>query len=148
MRLILAMKIKRVDVSCPEVQTKLSVLQKKCLPLDKPYDTTNGYWWIVVDAQNIECAFAGLVASSRWSDTGYLCRAGVIPSHRGHGIQKRLIRARIRQARELNWNWVITDTYHNPASANSLISVGFKMFEPTIPWGANGTLYWRFNLRK
>jgi len=148
MRLILAMKINRVNVLDASVQERLSILQSLCLPHDKPYDTTRGDWWIVRDAFNIDCAFGGIVASQRWSDTGYLCRAGVIPTHRGNGLQRRLIRARIRQARELGWNWVITDTYHNPASANSLIAVGFKMFEPTIPWGANGTLYWRFNLRK
>lgn len=122
-------------------------LQVVCLPSDAPYDISRGYWWIAYD-EDTPCAFAGLVASSRWCDTGYLCRAGVLPTHRGNGIQKKLIRARVRKARKLGWNWLITDTYHNPASANSLIAEGFKMFEPTIPWGAKGTLYWRLNLRK
>jgi GNAT superfamily N-acetyltransferase len=69
-----------------------------------------------------------------------------LPSHRGQGVQKRLIRARIRQARALGWNWLITDTYLNPASANSLIATGFKMYEPSQPWGAKQTLYWRLKL--
>jgi len=142
------MKIKRVDILNSQVQTKLSELQKICLPNDRPHDTTYGHWWIISDAHGVACAFAGVVPSSRWTDTGYLCRAGVIPTHRGYGLQKRLIRARIRQARSLDWNWLITDTFHNPASANSLISTGFKMFEPTKPWGANGTLYWRLNLKE
>ena len=140
------MKIKRVDIRCPVIQETLALLQKKCLPGDTPFDTNYGYWWIVYDAHNLPCAFAGLVSSVRWLDTGYLCRAGVLPSHRGQGVQKRLIRARIRQARALGWSWLITDTYQNPASSNSLIATGFKLFEPTKPWGAIQTLYWRLKL--
>ena len=141
------MKIKRVDIRHPKIQNELSVLQKKCLPYDTPYDTNYGYWWIVYDSLNLPCAFSGLVFSVRWFDTGYLCRAGVLPSHRGQGIQKKLIRARIRQARALGWKWLITDTYRNPASSNSLIACGFKLFEPSKPWGIKETLYWRFNLK-
>lgn len=140
------MKIKRVDIRHSQIQNELSVLQKKCLPFDAPYNTNLGYWWITYDAFNLPCAFAGLVCSVRWSNVGYLCRAGVLPSHRGHGLQKKLIRARVRQARALGWNWLITDTYQNPASSNSLIATDFKLFEPSNPWGANGTLYWRLKL--
>jgi GNAT superfamily N-acetyltransferase len=140
------MKIKRVDIRHLQIQDRLRVLQKKCLPSDAPFDTSQGYWWIVYDAHNLPCAFAGLVPSVRWLDTGYLCRAGVLPSHRGQGVQKRLIRARVRQARALGWSWLITDTYDNPASSNSLIATGFKLFEPSKPWGAKGTLYWRLKL--
>jgi GNAT superfamily N-acetyltransferase len=140
------MKIKRVDIRSSQIQNELAALQKKCLPFDAPFDTTQGHWWIVYDAHNLPCAFAGIVPSVRWLDCAYLCRAGVIPNHRGQGIQKRLIRARIRQARALGFNWLITDTYLNPASSNSLISTGFKLFEPSQPWGAKQTLYWRLKL--
>lgn len=140
------MKIKRVNIRSQKVQHELSVLQKKCLPFDTPFDTNYGYWWIVYDASNVPCAFAGLVHSVRWTDCGYLCRVGVLSSHRGHGLQKKLIRARIRQARALGWNWLITDTYQNPASSNNLIATGFKLFEATKPWGVIETLYWRKKL--
>jgi GNAT superfamily N-acetyltransferase len=140
------MKVKHVDVNNPQKADTLAFLQAKCLPSDAPFSVLTGDWWIVYDSKNLPCAFAGLVPSTRWARTGYLCRAGVLPSHRGRGTQKRLIRARIRQARKLGWEWLITDTYHNPASANSLIACGFKMFNPTVPWGAEGTLYWRFRL--
>jgi len=94
----------------------------------------------------VDCGFAGLVYSSRWSDCGYLVRCGVLPSHRGFGLQKKFIRVRIRQAKALGLNWLITSTYDNPASANSLISCGFKMFNPTNPWMAKHTSYWRLKL--
>ena len=141
------MKIKRVDIRSLVIQDTLALLQQKCLPGDAPSDTNYGWWWIVYDAQNLPCAFGGLIRSVRWTNVGYLCRAGVLSSHRGHGLQKRLIRARIRQARALGWNWLITDTYLNPASSNSLIACGFKLYEPLNPWGVKETLYWRLNLK-
>jgi GNAT superfamily N-acetyltransferase len=141
------MKIKRVDIRHLQIQEELGVLQKKCLPFDSPFNTTTGWWWIVYDSLNLPCAFGGLVPSVRWGDTGYLCRAGVLSGYRGQGIQKKLIRARVRQARALGWRWLITDTYLNPASSNSLITCGFKLFEPSKPWGATGTLFWRLKLK-
>jgi len=139
------MKIKRVDVRQPQTITRLSVLQKKCLPFDKPYETDHGYWWIATK-DGVDCGFAGLVYSSRWSDCGYLVRCGVVADHRGFGLQKKFIRVRIRQAKALGLNWLITSTYDNPASANSLISCGFKMFNPTNTWMAKHTSYWRLKL--
>jgi len=139
------MKINRVDIRNSDVQTRLLVLQKNCLPYDKPYDTNSGYWWIAT-ADGMDCGFAGLVYSSSWSDCGYFIRCGVMPDYRGQGLQKKFIRVRIRQAKSLKMNWVITSTYDNPASANSLISCGFKMFNPTKPWMAKNTSYWRLKL--
>jgi GNAT superfamily N-acetyltransferase len=139
------MKIQRVDTRLDSVQTRLSVLQKKCLPYDKPYDTNHGYWWIATQ-DGVDCAFAGLVCSPWWTDCGYLIRCGVVPDMRGQGLQKKFIRVRIRQAKTLKMNWVITSTFDNPASANSLIACGFKMFNPTRPWMAKHTSYWRLKL--
>jgi GNAT superfamily N-acetyltransferase len=137
--------IKRVDIRNSLIQDKLSALQKICLPFDNPYDTNFGSWWIAVN-NNRDIGFAGLVRTVSWTDCGYLCRAGVIPSARGQGLQKKFIYVRIRQAKAFGWKWLVTDTRHNPASANSLIATGFKMFEPTKPWGCKDTLYWRKRL--
>jgi GNAT superfamily N-acetyltransferase len=139
-------KIRRVDLSCLDTQLALTRLQKQCLPYDDPFSTTSGYWWLAYSETGALAGFAGLVPSLRWSDCGYLCRAGVLPSHRGQGLQKKLIKARIRQAKKLGMNWLVTDTYDNPPSANSLISTGFQMFNPTKPWGGQGVLYWRKKL--
>jgi len=137
--------IKRVDIRKESVQDKLSVLQNKCLPFDTPYDTNFGSWWIATE-NGVDIGFAGLVRTVSWADCGYLCRAGVVPSARGQGLQKQFIRVRIRQAKALGWRWVVTDTTDNPASANSLIATGFKLFQPTKPWGFKNTLYWRRKL--
>jgi GNAT superfamily N-acetyltransferase len=120
-------------------------LQLGILPLDRPADTRTGWWWIAYDCAR-PVGFAGLYPSSRWSDAGYLCRAGVLPEYRGRGLQKRLIRIRERKARELGMTWLISDTYKNPPSTNSLVACGYRMYEPSEPWGAEGVLYWRKRL--
>ena len=61
----------------------------------------------------------------------------------GHGLQLRLIKARLAQAKKLGWAWCITDTTDNPASANSLINAGFKLYTPANPWSFTRALYWK-----
>jgi GNAT superfamily N-acetyltransferase len=92
--------------------------------------------------------FAGYVRSAQWHDAVYLCRSGVLASHRGHGLQKRLIRAREQHARKRGYRWALTDTFDNPASSNSLISSGYRLYEPARPWGKRGALYWRKKLER
>lgn len=135
-----------VDIRQPEVVQLLVWLQKVCLPADKIYPITQGHWYVVYTDDGEAVGFAGVVPSTRWSDTMYLCRAGVVLAHRGRGLQKRLIKARIRKAKALGMNWVISDTHQNPASANSLIAIGFKMFEPSKPWGFKTASYWKYRI--
>jgi GNAT superfamily N-acetyltransferase len=138
--------IKRVDIRKEGVQSRLAALQKICLPYDNAIDTNFGCWWIASDTSG-DVAFAGLTRTISWTDCGYLCRAGVVPDARGQGLQKKLIHVRARQAKTFGWKWLVTDTRFNPASANSLIACGFKMFEPSQPWGCKDTLYWRKKLQ-
>ena len=140
--------IKKVDIRVPSVQTTLLFLQKKILPEDTPYQPDRGHWWIAYAECGKPVGFAGLVRSMRWSDTGYLCRAGVMEGYNGHGLQKRLISARITQARKLGWNWLITDTTNNPASSNSLINAGFKIYTPGSPWGFKNAIYWKYKVNQ
>jgi GNAT superfamily N-acetyltransferase len=137
--------LKRVDIRKESVQQRLSALQAICLPYDQPVDTNFGSWWIAVE-DGKDVGFAGLVRTVSWIDCGYLCRAGVVPTYRGRGLQKKFICVRLRQAKALGWKWVITDTTDNLASANNLIACGFKLFQPTKPWGFKNALYWRRKL--
>jgi len=137
--------IKAVNATDPKVSALLTFLQLSTLGGDEPYDVSEGHWWIAYEGE-LAIGFAGVVQSSRWIDAGYMCRSGVLRSHRGKGVQKRLIRVREQKAKRLGWNWLITDTYKNPPSANSLISQGFKTFNPSKPWGIDGAIYWRKKL--
>lgn len=73
-------------------------------------------------------------------------RAGVIPSHRGKGLQTRMIAVRVAKAKRLGWKYVLTYTHDNCPSANNLIDCGFKLYDPRNPYAADGSLYWRIKL--
>lgn len=120
-------------------------LQAETLPTDRPCSTESGHWWLAHEG-DLAVGFAGIVQSVRWADAMYLCRAGVAESHRGRGIQKRLIAVRERYARAEGKRWIVTDTTSNPQSGNSLIGRGFRLFNPTTPWGPKSALYWRKKL--
>lgn len=140
--------VKKANLNKPETITLLCYLQKKILPSDTIFKPDRGYWWIVYTEDGKPIAFAGIVKSTKWTDTGYLCRAGVLDGFNGHGLQKKLIFARLRQARKMGWNWVITDTTNNPASSNSLIHTGFKIYKPRSPWSLRNAIYWRYKVYK
>jgi len=139
--------IKKADLRNPSLVTLICYLQKKILPSDNIYKPNRGHWWIAYAADGKPVAFAGLVRSIKWTDTGYLCRAGVLDGYTGHGLQKRLIQARVKQARKLGWNWCITDTTNNPASANSLINAGFKIYTPANKWSFRNAIYWKYKVQ-
>ena len=139
--------IKKVDLRNPSLVTLICYLQKKILPSDNIYKPDRGHWWIAYAADGKPVAFAGLVRSIKWTDTGYLCRAGVLDGYTGHGLQKRLILARVKQARKLGWNWLITDTTNNPASSNSLINAGFKIYTPANKWSFRNAIYWKYKVQ-
>ena len=126
--------------------TLLHALHKKTFPGDKPPAFNVGAWWVLSN-QGEAIGFCGLHPSSQWSDAAYMIRAGVVASHRGNGLQKRLIRVREQFAKRSGLAWLITDTYRNPASSNSLIATGFKIYRPASPWGAKETIYWRKSLK-
>lgn len=113
-------------------------LDRECFPGDSPYWNDSALWWVVYDPHPV--AFAGLLPMD---DFGFLCRAGVLPSHRGQGLQRELIKRRLKEARRLGLKMVITYTMFNPASANSLIACGFRMYTPEWTWGGDTAQYWR-----
>jgi len=126
---------------------KAYALDRMILPDDEPYAMGSARWWLAsVDGQTV--AYAGAKAL-QGANAGHvmLCRAGVLPCARGAGLQKRLIRARLRWAAGLERvGAVVTYTVRdNVRSSNSLIACGFRLYTPAAPWFAPDTdvLYWR-----
>lgn len=122
---------------------RLPYLQESCLPGDDPRDFSKDTVWIGTDASGLDVAFCSLrpLDDGQW----YLSRAGVIPSARGAGLQKRMIRLRIRHVRcKAPGAMLITDTaLDNHASSNSLMACGFQLYEPHTRWAFDNGLYWR-----
>jgi GNAT superfamily N-acetyltransferase len=108
----------------------------------------NSEWWVAFDvsgARPVEVAFGGMRPALSMPAAGHFYSAGVLPKHRGHGLQKRLIRKRVEAARARGWTCVVTETvYDNAPSANSLIACGFRPYRPEKPWSTyRYTVYWR-----
>lgn len=138
--------IRKVNSKSKRVQNTLLRLQKEILPADSPVEPSIGIWWIVYTENNKPIGFAGMKQSSQFTDCVFFHRAGILYEHTGKGLQKRLLQARIRKAKNMGFNWAVSDTTHNPASSNSLINCGFKMYEPSKAWGWSYTNYWRLKL--
>lgn len=135
----LPQKLRANDVSL------LEDLEQRCFPEDTPYGKVGSglTWWIVWNSKGKAVGFAG---SKLWSPDNavFLCRAGVLPEARGHGLQRRLIRARLRHAREIGATGAMTYTAaDNIASMINLIRCGFLPWEPGYAWvGRDGVMYW------
>lgn len=139
--------IRKVNAKSKRVQNTLNRLQKEILPATEPCDVTEGHWWIVYTEANKPVGFAGLINSSQFADCAFFHRAGVADEHTGNGLQKRLIKARINKAKNMGFNWAVSDCSKNPASGNSLLGCGFKLYTPSKPWGWDYTNYWRLKLK-
>ena len=140
--------LRRVDITDPLVRAALASLIADTFEAGSfaggVYKVEpTGVWWIGFDGKQA-VAFAGMRPSVRWEKVGYLCLAGVLPSHRGQGLQKRMIKARVAHARALKWQAVLTETiFDNPHSMTNLIDCGFRPYAPAIPWGDKSAVYWR-----
>jgi len=138
-------RIKRATEMSQTTEQAIRFLQKECLPLDTVLSPKNGWWWMAYCDGRL-AGFAAMLQSSKTPQAAYLARAGTLEAFRGRGLQKKLIRERLKFAKDLGLTQAITDTTDNVASANALIATGFRMFEPEDPWGLPNTLYWRKTL--
>ena len=111
---------------------------------DSPTAYIGTMWWLAFHKETGEVVgFAGMLRSTIEEGTFYLNRAGVVEGHRGHGLQRKLIQARVNMARELGGVACTSDTWDNPHSANNLIAEGFKAYRPKRRWRAEGSMYWK-----
>lgn len=122
-------------------------VDRRCFPDDEPvtFPGRSTEWWVAEDLNGRIVAFAAIKIKKA---TGELIRAGVLPQHRGNGLQRRLIDARIESAAAHGLQSVTTYTVtDNPASANNLIAAGFRMIKrPPRFKSLPGTCFWNINL--
>lgn len=135
--------IRAVDGLDLDIADEIRAMHVTCFPFEYSKELTDhGFWWIGYDGDEPVC-FAGLWRSHNYANAGYLCRAGVLPTHRGTGLQRRLVRVRERKAKAIGWRLLVSDTNDNPPSANTLIRCGYRTFAPEKRWALPGSVYWR-----
>lgn len=113
-----------------------------CFPHDYRPELLGAAWWVVETDAGELAAYAAARPSNSTPGGAYLCRAGVLPAFRGQRLQRRLVRVREAWARRHGYTSCVTDTYWNPASANTLIACGYKMWTPKEPWSYADACYW------
>lgn len=126
----------------------LSLLHHQTFTPSVPHgDYGDGFWWIAYfDGDPV--AYAGIIESAYDDDdVGYFSRVGVLPQHRGNGLQRRLMRAFEAKARKLGWSRMVTDTTDTTHSANNILAAGYRLYSPRHPWAFQNTLYWTKDLR-
>lgn len=121
----------------------IAALDRVCFPTSEAPKFDDGTIWLLARDGMQPLGYAGLKVYEPGS--AYLNRAGVLPQYRGKGLQKKLVKARLRLAKKLGVETVVTYTMsHNHASSNTLISCGFRLYEPKFPWvGTEEVLYWK-----
>jgi GNAT superfamily N-acetyltransferase len=99
----------------------------------------NREWWVMLDQGDI-VAYCGSIYSKG------ICifnRAWVKKSHRGQGIQRRMIKTRLKAASTFCHIAITYTTLDNFPSANNLISCGFRLYLPEYSYGGNDKLYFQ-----
>jgi GNAT superfamily N-acetyltransferase len=142
-------RIREVDGCDESVAEDIEFMHRVCFGKSAPpVDPRDGdWWWLAYNHKWHPVAFACLAELETDKLGGYLKRVGVVPGHRGLGLQRRLVTARERKARKLGMHYVVTDTTYNTPSSNSLIRAGYKLYRPKNPWGWKHTLYWKKDMK-
>jgi GNAT superfamily N-acetyltransferase len=100
-----------------------------------------GFWWFAYSEGEV-VAFAGLVEKTPFRGVGYMKRAYVMPDHRGHGLQLRMLFSREARARELGWKQLVSECAAGSRSAANFQRAGYEQVFPEQPWGKPGSIYW------
>ena len=130
-------------IALADLPVAVLALDEICFPHDDRITTADSLWWIVWQDKT-PVAYAGmrLCKDPRNLGLAFLNRAGVVPGHRGRGLQQRLIRARAAAARRLAVNELVTYVMtYNVASINSLVKCGFRFYVPATKWGGTSAVY-------
>ena len=149
-----AKKKKRMIYKIRREKLPLAVLalDQECFPY-RPLDQErsraleNSLWWIVWQGRE-PVGYAGLSLAAQNKGLGFFSRAGVLPRHRGRGLQKRLIRVRETEARALGIPEIVTYVvdHRNSPSINSLVSCGYRFYRPSAKWAGKTPVYLRKKL--
>ena len=135
--------MKPYRIALADLPVAVLALDEICFPHDDRITTADSLWWIVWQDKT-PVAYAGLRLCKDPRNLGlaFLNRAGVVPGHRGRGLQQRLIRARVAAARRLAVNELVTYVMiYNVASINSLVNCGFRFYVPATKWGGTTAVY-------
>lgn len=99
----------------------------------------NRDWWVIMSGNRI-VAYCGCLYSE---GVCIFVRAWVHAEYRGQGIQRRMIKIRIKAARRACETVITYTTADNYPSANNLIKCGFLLYHPAYNYAGTEMIYFR-----
>lgn len=137
------------DNLSPQAAGDVARLDRMMFGGDEPSELSGRWWWIVRDRKGKAVAFAGMRPCHAEVNKGLalLTRAGVMTGFRGKGIHQALIACRVRYAKKKGFKEVVAYVKgRNFASCNALAACGFRLYEPSVRYAGEDTLYFRRKL--
>lgn len=125
----------------------LKNLDNICFPDDysPPFGMRKFDCWFLYIKNDIVAYASGY----KWKDFYFLARGGVLPKWRGQSLQQSLIKERIKKAKSLEVDHIITYTSaDNIPSIKNLKACGFKEWIDAPEWFAkssNDFLFWHLD---
>ena len=106
-----------------------------------------GDWYVAWHGEK-PIAFACTAPTLVYPNTSYLQRVGVLPGHRGHRLQYRLMEHCEHDAKHVHgYEAIVSDTTRNPHSAAHFVRRKWIQCEPEAAiakaWGKKQTKFWR-----
>lgn len=102
----------------------------------------NRVWWVMEDCGKI-IAYCGCIYSE---GVCIFNRAWVHRNYRGNGIQRKMIKARLKAAKEYCHVAITYTTFDNIHSANNLIKNKFTLYNPSFAYVGRDKLYFKRDL--
>ena len=99
----------------------------------------NRDWWVQLNEEQKIIAYCGCLYNQ---GICIFIRAWVDRSARGKGLQKKMIKARIKSAKQTCKTVITYTTADNIHSINNLIKTGFILYEPVYKYSGPNVLYW------
>lgn len=131
-------------VRTDEHDDEIAACDRQCFTADEAYPVElipSAECWVALDGDEV----VGYAVAHVIQGAGYLDRYGVLPSHAGQGVGKRLVRAWLRWARREGcphaWTYTVES---NAQSINALIGCGLRAWRPE--WARPGYCVWRVAL--
>lgn len=114
----------------PDDVEPIEVADRVCFPFDKAYMFAweKNVSWVAYEKDEL---VGYLSAHPLRNGVWFFSRVGVMPSHRGQGLQRKLMAVMERHGRREGWREIVTYTVgRNGFSTANILASGYRTYEP------------------
>jgi len=131
-------------VKSKSLYNQLQELDRQVFPGCGDEFIKNRVWWVMEDQGKI-IAYSGCIYSE---GVCIFNRAWVHRNFRGNGLQSKMIKARLGNAKGLAYVAITYTTFDNVHSANNLIKNKFTLYSPMYAYAGKDKLYFKKELSR